>query len=182
MSARCRARSVPSGGSQQHRSRDDTGSATIELVLTIPVLLLALWFLVFCGRMADTRLRIDDAAHQAARAASSERTAAAAEAHARTTAAEALKGAGVTCRDLSVHTQGSMRSGGTARASVTCHIDLSDLALLRVPGDAALTSEFTSPVDVYRGVPSAHALSDTAEGLTLPRVASTSVRRGVEHS
>ncbi|MEB8338045.1 TadE family protein [Streptomyces endophyticus] len=161
-----------------HRSRDDTGSATIELVLTIPVLLLALWFLVFCGRMAGVRLLVEDAAHQAARAASSQRTEATAAAHARSTAAQALHGAGITCRGLAVRLQGSLQPGGTVQASVTCDVDLSGLAPLRVPGVMALSAEFASPVDVYRGSTLAHSQSETAEHIAVPRVASASASWG----
>ncbi|WP_405657762.1 TadE family protein [Streptomyces sp. NBC_00079] len=133
------------------RRSADAGSATVELIVLIPVLILMLWFLLFCGRMADSRLRIEDAAHQAARAASSQRTAPAAEAQARTTAAEALEDAGITCRSLEVGTQGTVQPGGTVRAVITCRVDLSDLALLQVPGTATLSADFSSPVDVYRG-------------------------------
>ncbi|MGP3769756.1 TadE family protein [Streptomyces sp. SDT5-1] len=149
------------------RTREETGSATVELVLTVPVLILALWFLVLCGRTTDARLRIEDAAHQAARAASSERTAAAAAAHARKTSDEALQDEGVTCRELAVRVTGSVRPGGAARASVTCRVDLSDLGLLRVPGGVDLSADFTSPVDVYRG---------TTLGFTKPEVSRTTNR------
>lgn len=131
--------------------RPDVGSATVELVLLIPVLILMLWFLVFCGRMADSRLRIEDAAHQAARAASMQRTPAEAAAHARATAAQALGDAGVTCRSLTVDTSGSVQPGGTITATVACRVDLQDLALLQVPGTAVLDARFSAPIDTYRG-------------------------------
>lgn len=161
--------------------RDDTGSATVELVLVTPVLLLGLWFLVFCGRMADARLRVEDAAHQAARAASTQRNAATAAAHAQTTAAQALHGAGITCRGLSVRVKGSLEPGGTARASVTCRVDLGDLALLRVPGVTELNAEFASPVDVYRGRDSVSSAPDAAGHTAVPHAASSSAHRGAEH-
>ncbi|MEU5437694.1 TadE/TadG family type IV pilus assembly protein [Streptomyces sp. NPDC020719] len=124
---------------------------TVELVLLIPVLILMLWFLIFCGRMADSRLRIEDAAHQAARAASMQRTDAEAAAHARATAVEALNDAGITCRSLAVDTSGSVRPGGTVTATVACRVDLHDLGLLRMPGTAMLDARFTAPVDTHRG-------------------------------
>ncbi|MFF1676114.1 TadE/TadG family type IV pilus assembly protein [Streptomyces sp. NPDC058256] len=142
----------------------DAGSATVELVLLIPVLILMLWFLVYCGRMTDSRLRIEDAAHQAARAASSERTASAATAQARTTAFEALSDAGVTCQSLTVETSGSMQPGGTVKATITCHVDLSDLGLLQVPGTADLSADFSSPIDTYRG----NAIVSTSGGGATP--------------
>ncbi|UIX34301.1 TadE family protein [Streptomyces sp. GQFP] len=135
------------GARVQHDAR---GSVTVELVLTIPVLLLMLWFLVYCGRLSDTRLQIEDAAHQAARAATLDRTRSAAAADARSTAASALSDAGVTCQSLSVTTRGTLQAGSTATVTVSCTVGLHDLALLQVPGTTTLTAEFASPVDVYR--------------------------------
>src|SRR5207302_1678275 len=103
--------------------------------LLTPVLILLLLFVVFCGRVADTRMRINDAAHQAARAASLARSTSAAQADGRSTAALALSGAGVTCRSLSVTVDtAGLRPGSTVTATVTCTVGLSDLALLGVPG------------------------------------------------
>ncbi|WP_030669925.1 TadE/TadG family type IV pilus assembly protein [Streptomyces sp. NRRL B-1347] len=134
------------------RPRYDGGSATVELVLTIPVLVLMLWFLVFCGRMTDSRLRIEDTAHQAARAASLERTASAATSRARTTAASSLSEAGIICRSLAVTTSGSVQPGASLTAKVTCRVDVHDLALLHVRGTQTLQADFTAPVDTYRGI------------------------------
>jgi len=130
----------------------ERGSATVELVLLAPVLLLLLWFLVYCGRLSDTRLQIEDAAHQAARAATLHPTAPAAAEAARTTAATALDEAGITCRDLTVTTHGTLANGTTVTVDVTCTVDLHDLALLQVPGTLALTARAAAPVDLYRSV------------------------------
>ncbi|MFF7982852.1 TadE family protein [Streptomyces sp. NPDC007901] len=129
---------------------DARGSVTLELVLTIPILILMLWFLVYCGRLSDTRLSIEDAAHQAARAATLDRSGHAAAADARSTATSALSEAGVTCQSLSVATSGTLHAGSTVTVSVSCTVGLHDLALLQVPGTTTLTAESTSPVDVYR--------------------------------
>jgi Flp pilus assembly protein TadG len=143
---RTRTPRVPTG------NRADTGSATAELVLLIPTLVLMLWFLVFCGRMVDARMRIEDVAHQAARAASSQRVASSADVRARTTAAEALNDAGTTCRSVEVETGGSVQPGGVITTTVTCRVDLSDLALLQLPGTVALQAGFSASVDVHRGI------------------------------
>ncbi|MFG1667638.1 TadE family protein [Streptomyces sp. Y7] len=137
------------------RYRVDGGSGTVELVVSIPVLLLMLWFLVFCGRMADSRLRIEDVAHQAARAASSARTSSGAEVRARTTAAAGLRDEGITCRSFEIVLKGDVQPGGITTITLTCRVDLDDLALLQVPGSAALNATFSAPVDVYRGTTNA---------------------------
>ncbi|MFJ3779792.1 TadE/TadG family type IV pilus assembly protein [Streptomyces sp. NPDC090075] len=123
---------------------------TLELVLMIPVLILMLWFLVYCGRLSETRLRIEDAAHQAARAATLDRSSHIAAADAHSTAASALSAAGITCESLSVAASGTLRAGSTVTVSVSCTVGLHDLALLQVPGSTTLTAESASPVDVYR--------------------------------
>ncbi|MEU6379275.1 TadE family protein [Streptomyces sp. NPDC046909] len=140
---------------------DGRGSVTVELVLTIPILILMLWFLVYCGRLSDTRLQIEDAAHQAARAATLDRSQSAAVTDARLTAASALSGAGVTCQSLSVTVHGSLQDGSTVRVAVSCTVGLHDLALLQVPGTTVLTAEFASPVDVYRSRALGFANSET---------------------
>jgi Flp pilus assembly protein TadG len=111
-----------------------------------------LLFVVFCGRLADTRLRLEDAAHQAARAASLARTTVAAQSDAQSAATSALATAGVTCRtvDVSVDTAG-LRPGATVTATVTCVVGLSDVTLLGMPGATTLSASFSSPIDIYRG-------------------------------
>lgn len=132
--------------------RDENGSATAELTLLSPLLILMLLFVVFCGLLSDTRLRVEDAAHQAARAASLARSTTTAQISAQSTAQSALAGAGVTCRtvDVTVNTAG-LRPGSTVTATVACVVGLSDLTMLGVPGATTLSASFSSPVDVYRG-------------------------------
>ena len=129
---------------------DARGSVTVELVTITPVLILMFWFLVYCGRLSDTRLQIEDAAHQAARAATLDRSRPVAAADARAAAVSALSDAGITCQDLSVATYGTLQAGSTVRVDLSCTVGLNDLALLQVPGTTTLTAEFASPVDVYR--------------------------------
>lgn len=132
--------------------QDENGSATAELTLLTPLLILMLLFIVFCGRLSDTRLRLEDAAHQAARAASLARSTTTAQISAQSTAQSALASAGVTCRtiDVAVNTAG-LQPGSTVTATVTCVVGLSDLTMLGVPGATTLSASFSSPVDVYRG-------------------------------
>jgi Flp pilus assembly protein TadG len=122
-----------------------------ELTVLTPLLLMMLMFVVLCGRLAGTRLRLDDVAHQAARAASAARTVAGAQSDAQSTAHAALAAAGISCRTLrvTVDTAG-LQPGSTVTATVSCTVGLGDLSLLAVPGSKQLAASFTSPVDVYR--------------------------------
>jgi len=132
---------------------DERGSATAELVLLTPVLIIMLLFIVFCGRLADATLRLEDATHQAARAASLARSTTSAQNDAQATASAALADAGITCQSLAVIVDtAGLRPGATVSVDVTCTVGLSDLALLGVPGSTTLSASFSSPVDTYRGV------------------------------
>jgi Flp pilus assembly protein TadG len=130
---------------------DERGSASVELVLVAPLLVLMLMFVVFCGRLADTRLRLADVAHQAARAATLARSAGAAEADASSTARRALTDAGVGCRSVNVAPDvGGLRPGGAVTVRVSCVVGMSDLAMLTVPGSTTLDATASSVVDLYR--------------------------------
>jgi Flp pilus assembly protein TadG len=132
------------------RPDGERGSATTELVLILPVMLLMLLFLVLCYRVSDAKLRIADVAHQAARAASIARTPGQAVTDARATARTALADAGVTCLDLTVDTDpAGLAPGALVRVTVSCTVGLDDLALLGTPGSATLHSTSTSPVDEF---------------------------------
>ncbi|WP_031520615.1 TadE/TadG family type IV pilus assembly protein [Streptomyces sp. NRRL F-5123] len=135
---------------RSRQEQGERGSATVELVLGVPVLVLMFWLLIYCGRASDTRLRIEDAAHQGARAASSDPTASVAAADARATATAALSDAGVACRSVTVTTRGSLAPGSAVTVTVACTVGLEDLVLLHLPGTTTMTAHFTALVDVYR--------------------------------
>src|SRR3546814_11736962 len=61
------------------RLSGDRGGVTTELVLVTPILLVLLMFIVFAGRMATAKGRVINASRDAARAASIERSAGAAQ-------------------------------------------------------------------------------------------------------
>ena len=132
--------------------RDDRGSAAAELALVAPLMVLLLLFVVLCGRLATTQLRISDAAHQAVRAATAARTPAQASAAAHATATASLNAAGITCQSLSVLVDsGDFRPGTTVTVTVSCVVSLHDLTALGVPGSRTLSSTFYSVVDLWRG-------------------------------
>ncbi|MEV5301145.1 TadE/TadG family type IV pilus assembly protein [Amycolatopsis methanolica] len=123
-----------------------------EVTLVAPLLIMLLVFVgVVIHRGVEARIRIDDAAHQAARAASMERTAAAAISAAQSTAAAALADAGVVCRSFSASTStGGLRPGGTVAVTIACDVDFGDALILGVPGGKRLTATAAEPVDVWR--------------------------------
>ncbi|WP_206792106.1 TadE/TadG family type IV pilus assembly protein [Amycolatopsis sp. MtRt-6] len=133
------------------RWRAERGSATVEAVLIAPVLVMLLVFVaVVVHRGVDARLRLDDVAHQAVRAASLQRTPAAAAAAAQATASSALAHAGLVCRLAEVSTTASASPGSTAEVSVRCTVDFGQALVLGVPGSRTLTAEASEVVDTYR--------------------------------
>jgi len=135
--------------------RGEAGSVAAEVAIAIPVLIAVL---VFAGllvyRSVDARLRLDDAAHEAARAASLTRTPAAATLAARQTATSSLAAAGVGCGDPAVSVDTSdFVPGGVVSVTVSCRLDLSDAAaLLAVGASRTLRATASSPLDLYRAV------------------------------
>lgn len=133
--------------------RTDDGAVTAEITLLTPLLVMVLVFVaVVIHRGVDARIRIDDVAHQAARAASIERTPAASVAAAHATAASALSSAGLACRSLTVNTvTGGLQPGGTVSVTVSCDVDLGDALVLGVP-DRHLSASAIEPIDTWRSV------------------------------
>lgn len=133
--------------------RSDRGSVTAEITLITPILVMLLVFVaVVIHRGVDARLRLDDAAHQGARAASIERTAPEAATAARSTVTDALSEAGVVCRSATVTTNtAAMVPGGTVTVTITCSVDFGDALMLGLP-DKTLSATATEPVDTWRSM------------------------------
>jgi Flp pilus assembly protein TadG len=131
----------------------DRGSVAAEVTIATPLLIMLLVFVaVVIHRGVDARLRIDDAAHQAARAASVQRTPVTATAAAQSTATSALSSAGVSCASMTVDTAtGGMQPGGTVSVTVTCTVDFGDALMFGVPSKS-LSATAIEPIDTWRAV------------------------------
>lgn len=130
----------------------DRGAAAVELVLVTPLMVVLLLFVVAAGRMVQASLEVGSAAQQAARAASLARDPSAAVGDAEAVARSALGGQSMTCKPMSVSPDtGDFVPGGEISVRVSCTVDLSDLALLDIPGAQTVTATADSPIDVYRG-------------------------------
>ncbi|MGE7434000.1 TadE/TadG family type IV pilus assembly protein [Kitasatospora sp. NPDC001175] len=134
----------------RRRWASDAGSVATELALVAPLLLALALLAVGLGRLAGARLDINDAAHQAARAASFARTLEEARASASRTASDALAHAGTSCPDPRTSTDTSgFRAGGQVTVTVSCDVALADLGAVPLPGQQTVTGRFTAPVDTY---------------------------------
>jgi Flp pilus assembly protein TadG len=131
----------------------ESGSVTLELAILTPLLLLMLLFVVALGRVTGSRIDINGAASEAARAASIARNPTAAQDAAHQTASAALADQHVTCADLNVSVDtANFHAGGSVGVTVSCTVKLGDLTGLRVPSSKVLTATATAPIDRYRGI------------------------------
>lgn len=132
--------------------RSDQGSVTAQTVFAVPLFISVLMFVVVCGRLVETQLRVDSAAEDAARAASLARSSQDAQKAARSAVADDLGGGGLSCSAYTVGIDTSdFRPGGGVRVSVRCSASMSGLSGLGLPGVVGVTSHAASPIDFYRG-------------------------------
>jgi Flp pilus assembly protein TadG len=140
----------------KHRvsSDQDDGSVTLELAIVTPALLLILLLVIAAGRLSSAHGQTEEAARDAARAASLARDSSSAQANAEAAARASLADQHLSCASLSVSINGNYDSPAGTPAAVTatvgCQVALSDLAPLPVPGSRQVTASYTSVLDTYR--------------------------------
>ena len=136
--------------------RRERGTAAVELAVAAPFLMLIVMVVVAGGRLELARGAVQQAAVDAARAASIARTAEAAAGSAAATAEAVLANQGLRCAgsQVTVDTGGfGLPVGTPARvaATVSCTVPLADLGVPGLPGDRTITATAYSPLDTYRG-------------------------------
>lgn len=139
------------------RGRWDRGSATVEMLLGIPLLVVAILLGTLGFRLAVAHVDVAAAAAAAARDASLQRTPAAAQAAATSSATAALEASQLTCDPLLVTPDVSgYAPGGAITVDISCTVDVSDLIGLGIPAQISVSGSSTHPVDTFRatgGVP-----------------------------
>jgi Flp pilus assembly protein TadG len=138
------------------RRAGDEGAAAIEAAILAPAILLILALAIGAMRVEVAGQSVDSSAHDAARAASISRNGADAQSAALDAAKTTLAAQGLSCRTLTVAVDTSefarpLGQEASVRATVTCVVDLSDVAVPGAPGTKTLTSTFTSVIDQYGG-------------------------------
>ena len=133
----------------------ERGSATLELVIVIPAMLLMIAAIIMAGRLAMAQQAMQAVANDAARAASLARTSSEARREADNvfTYALAMNGLSCTSSTVEVDTAGFSRPVGaaaTVTADVSCRVPLGDLSLPGVPGTIVIQATGISPIDTYR--------------------------------
>ncbi|MFE7506712.1 TadE/TadG family type IV pilus assembly protein [Promicromonospora sp. NPDC057488] len=137
------------------RAPDERGSASIEAVIGVSAFVLLGSLVIAGGRVAIAQASVESAAAEAARSASIARTQMEADSTAASGAAASLANQGLRCGSSSVvvDTSGFAAPPGApalVSATVSCAVDLSDVALPGVPGALTITRTMSSPIDTYR--------------------------------
>ena len=114
-------------------------------------LLLVLFFVVGGLRIANTRSDVSAASRAAARAAAQGYSAQEGAAAAELVAADVLADRGVGCVGLSVEVSDDYRPGAVVSVTVTCIVDLGDVAIVGFPGTDTVRATAVEMVDVVRG-------------------------------
>ncbi|MDN5762678.1 MAG: pilus assembly protein [Microlunatus sp.] len=135
--------------------RDERGSASVELVIVVPVLVIMLGLLIAGGRLWFARATVVEASQSAARAASLERSAGTAASAGQAAAARVLRTEGLDCGGLDVSVDTSafgvpVGTPATIRSTVRCTVRFADLSLPGMPGSITVESAGASALDTYR--------------------------------
>lgn len=137
------------------RMGSQRGSIAIELAILTPAVIMFFAVMVVAGRITLAQQAAEAAAFDAARTASLARTAQAARDQAEAAAVTSFASQGIECIDLTVRVNTDEfglepPEPAVVSVSVFCLVQLADVALPGIPGDAELTGTFTSPLDRYR--------------------------------
>lgn len=134
---------------------NERGSMSVELAILAPAFLLLVGALMLAGRVALAHQDIQEAASQAARAASISRTVDEASNASQAAAQTYLANTAMHCQSVSVSntTSSVSKAAGTpssVTSSVSCVIQTSDLYLPGMSGTRTVSATATSVVDTYR--------------------------------
>ncbi|RYE78377.1 MAG: hypothetical protein EOO74_05380 [Myxococcales bacterium] len=143
--------------------RRDHGTASLELVIVAPFLLALLMLIIAFGRFAQTENLIDQAARDAARAATAQNQRSQVGPTVAKVVAEMVTDAPDSCRSSAAADPPRMTANAfglpdvnnpsavdSVTVTVRCTLDLSDLAALPLQS-VEIARTFTSPLDRYRG-------------------------------
>ncbi len=139
-------------------ARRDRGSATLEMAIMAPVMLLLISFMVLAGRVVIAGNTVTTVAGNAAREASLARSAGAASAAATSSARAGLAAQSIQCQNGGTVAVNVSGFGAAARGvpgqvvvvTVDCVVPISDLGLPGMPGTRTLSDRAVSPLDPNR--------------------------------
>lgn len=137
------------------KRRGESGSAAIEAAIGVPAFALFIGLVIFGGRTATTHEALQSAATAGARSASLARDAQTARTAAREASVSSIDNQKIGCShvDVDVNTSDFAKQPGIAGSvtvTVSCRLDLSDLAVPGVPGSRVMSATMSSPLDTWR--------------------------------
>lgn len=135
--------------------RDERGSAAVEAVIGVPAFALFVGLIIFGGRTAMTHGAVESATADGARTASIARTSQEARSGAEEAARASLANQDIDCITVQVSIDSSdfakpVGTPGSVQVTVSCRLNLGDLAVPGVPGSRTVTATVTSPLDSFR--------------------------------
>ena len=130
----------------------ERGSVAVEVAVLAPALVALMLLVVFAGRVSEAEGEVRRAASQGARAASLHQNPAGAVDAATSAVNGNLADSGFVCGELFVEVETDrLQPGGAVAVVVRCTADMSDVALLGVPGSRTFVARAVEVVDRYRG-------------------------------
>lgn len=132
--------------------RDDQGSASVELVMIAPALLLLIAVIVGSGRIVSTKSAVESIAREAARAASDASDSLSAREKGEGSASEVAEGLGLDPLRLRVATDaGDFNRGEPLTVRVTYEVRLADLpGFGLLPGSFVVSARHTEIVERHK--------------------------------
>jgi Flp pilus assembly protein TadG len=135
------------------RTLRQTGSATVEAIVLVPVVMIFVLLAVALGRYEMTRAEVIAAARAAVEAGAVMPSSVEASNAASAAAAPSLGGVPRSCVQTVVRTDTEhFVPGGEVVVTVTCKVDLSDLGVPGLPGTTTIVATEDAPIDKYRVV------------------------------
>jgi Flp pilus assembly protein TadG len=124
------------------------GSAVVEAVFFVPIIVVVLLGVVAGGRLVEAKADVWSATREAARVASLRGTPGGASAAAQAAVGDALARRRRPCAswNATIDTT-SFGPGGVVAVDVSCVVSLSDLGLAGLPGSRSVHARVTVPVD-----------------------------------
>lgn len=129
------------------------GASPAGVIILIGTLLMVADLILMGGRMAAAHADVAGAAQEAARRGSIAQTEGSVYAVAATTALDNVARNTKHCSSTTVSTAGTeFRQGGHVKVTVTCTVQLSDLASLPIPGTIVVRADATEIIETYRAI------------------------------
>jgi Flp pilus assembly protein TadG len=136
------------------RRTSSAGSATVELVVLAPVVVLFALVMVALGRAESVRAAVAGAARAGAEAAATSAGPVESVAAAQRAVVASLSWTAADCHHQQVAVDATdFVPGGAVAVSVTCTVPLADLGVPGLPGTVVFQHQVSAPIDPYRVVP-----------------------------